>query len=434
MKIAELFVALGFQTQGAQQLPVVERGLAKAEGSAVKLLAGVTALNVGFALMMKTAVAASVGLQKFFFATDLSTQEMQRWVAAAKLGNVEGAELIATVSALQKAQADIKLGQGNIAPWQFFGLSINQTPFDVMRKLHEKFLKMDPAIARTMAAQMGISENLFQWLRRTDLALESVNNRLLLTEKQQAALNNLNVAWQRLSVSVVALRNHLAVTFAGTVTVAANAFRMIVDWLGKFVDWLNSGTTASTAVKWVLLAVASAVALLTVALTALVAVLGTLGALLKLAALAAMPVVAALAPIVIVVGLMIAGVAALVLLWNDFLTAVEGGKTAFKWMDASVKSFKALANAIGWVIDNAQTLKTTAGWLFNPAGMALDLQLKAFRASPAMQGRPGAITQENNVNVHVHGADDPKSTGREVASSVKQAVSEASYQMPLLQY
>lgn len=433
MKIADLFVALGFKTEGAETLPEVERKLVKAEMSAVKLLAGVTALNGAFLYMMKTATDASVALQKFFLISGLSTQELQKWQMAAKLGNVEGNELAATILTIQKAQADLKLGQGNIAPWQFFGLSIRQTPFQVLKQLHDQFQTMDPAIARTMASQLGISENLFQWLRRDNLELETLNANLRLTEEQQKSLNTLNRVWQELVISVLSLKNRLAETFAGPMAMFLRVLQTIVNYLGQFVDWLNRGTVAATGVRWALVAVVALFLAAGAALTVFVTVLGAVIAAMKLLTVVSLPILAAIAPIVIVLGIMAAALTTLIVLIDDFWTQCKGGKSAFDWNDnliLTVKNVERLAALMQWFIDRKDILKTIGEWT-TPQGIAGKAAEFFSRDAAKGSGKPADVHQTNHVDVHIDGATDPKTTGREAGRSIKQAILEAAYQMPL---
>lgn len=436
MKIAELFVALGFKMEGGEKLEKVEKGLVKAELTAVKLLAGVSALNAGFVYMMSTAATAAVSLQKFALSTGLSTDELQRWQMAARLGNVQGEEITQTIEAIQKAQADLKLGQGNIAPWQFFGVSINQTPFEVLKTLHRQFQTMDPAIARTMAAQLGITENLFQWLRRDNLELEQFNQNLRLTAENQKRLQGINRAWQEISVTLIALKDRFAALFARPLEIALKAFKSVLDVVVRFVDWLNRGSLAANIIRGALVILVAGLLALGAALTVIVTGLGLAIGAMKLLTLAALPILVELAPIALVLGIMAAALVTLVTLIQDFWVACRGGKSAFDWNDnllLSVKNVERLARAIEWV---NSVVDKGGGWknvfrLMNPLTGGAEWLSEKLLPAPDAGRAPSSVEQNNHTEIHIDGAGDPQAVGRETAKSLKDSIAEVSYRLAL---
>lgn len=430
MKIAELFVALGFDVKGEQKLVTVEQNLGKAQGRALALLAGVTALNVAFYAMIASATGAAVALGKFAVSTDLSSEELQKWQHEAATFNVSGEEVRATLDGINKAQADIKLGQGNIAPFQFFGLSVQQSAFDVLKRFSEVSRGLDPAIARTMASQMGITENMFQFLRQGNLDLERFNKNLILTQAEQANLRKLNTVWQDIGFSLGALKNRFAQTFAEPLTRAAKIIKEVVDGLARFVDWLGKGTPAANALRWALFGIVVALGVAFVGLTALVTVLGALTAALKVAALGALPFLAALLPIVVVIGLMAGALVALILLIEDFWGAIDGKESLFDWNEnliLSIKNVERLANAITWVADNWKKLAVIAGVINPGLGLGMLMSEKNLQSS---LGRTGGITTNtsNEISVNVQASGNARDIGREVGKSVKQAVIDTSGQ------
>lgn len=432
MKIAELFVALGFDIKGDQKLVTVEQTLGKAQGRALALLAGVTALNAAFYAMMYSATAAAVALGKFAVSTDLSSTELQKWQHEAATFNVSGDEVTATLEAINRAQADVKLGQGNIAPFQFFGLSVNQSAFDVMKKFAEVSKGMDPAIARTMASQLGITENMFQFLRQSNLDLERFNKNLVLTGVEQQKLIKLNRVWQDIVFSLGALKNRFAETFAEPLTKVANGLKIVVDLMAEFVDWLGRGSLGATVVRWVLLAIVAALGAAFVALSALVAVLGTLLLAVKALAIGALPLLAALAPLVVTIGLIIGALTILILLIDDFWGAIEGKDSLFDWNDGllfTIKNVERLAAAMTWMMETTEHVRDTMKSLFFNGIQGTNFKQIWSGEDAARPSRPAGTGANTNqavtVNVQVDGAKDPVSVGLEAGKSVKQAVIEA---------
>lgn len=441
MKIAELFVSLGFDVKGDSKIVTVEQNLGKAQGKALMLLAGVTALNAAFYAMMASATGAAVALGKFAVSTNLSSVELQEWQHEASKFNVTGDEVTATLSAINQAQAEIKLGQGNIAPFQFFGLSVNQSAFDVMKKFAEVSKGMDPGIARTMASQMGITDNMFQFLQQANLDLERFNKNLLLTGEEQARLVKLNRVWQDIVFSLGALKNRFADTFAEPLTKAANMLKDLIDKMAEFVDWLHSGSTGADVMKWVLLAIVAALGAAFVALTAVVTVMGVLIVVVKALSLAALPLLAALAPIVITIGLIVGALTVLVLLIDDFWGAIDGKDSLFDWNDGlifTIKNVELLAAAMTRLMETSDKIRATAKLLFSGGFNGSELKNIWSGEDAARPSRPsgagGSVSQTNTVNVAVDGAGDPVAVGREVGKTVKQAIIEASGQFSPVVY
>ena len=431
MKIAELFVALGFDIKGDDKLLGVERNMTKASGASVQLLAGVSALNIAFYAMISTAAEAAVSLQKFAWNTGLSSEELQRWQRAGQAAGIQGDEMIKTLTALQTAQKNVMLGQGDFSPFQFFGLSVGQDPFDQLKTLNAKFQTMDPAFARIMASRLGISENLFQWLRRDNLELDKFNEKLLLTNQQQKALWSLNKTWQDLLFSLSALKNKIAETFEEPLERAAKLIKEFVLLGADFLDWLNGTSIAANITKTALIFLVAGLGALLVMLTALTAVLGAVTIAVKLLALGLIPLAIDAAPFLLVIGLMLVGLAVLVFLIQDFWVACRGGKTAFDWSEGlilTVKNVERLAKAIEWVIDlfekmdkaqkDHKTLAIVGNLLMPGAGLLL----------PMMAGNGGGKTtnQENNVKIDVHGAGDPAAVGRGIVTEMQRSINQAS--------
>lgn len=441
MKIAELFVALGFDIKGDDTLHKVERNLAKAEGAAVTLLAGVASLNLAFYAMISSAAEAAVSLQKFESSTGLSSEELQRWQLAAKKAGIEGDEMVKTLTALQTAQKNVMLGQGDFSPFQFFGLSVSQDPFAQLKTLHEKFQTMDPAFARIMAGRLGISENLFQWLRRDNLELDQFNQKLLLTTAQQKNLWNLNKAWQDVLFTLSAIKNKLSEAFAEPLAAALRILKQFLLLAADFIEWLNGTSVAANITKTALLFIVAALGLLLAGLSALSVALGAVLIAVKLLALGLAPLAVAAAPFLLVVGLMLAGIATLVLLIDDFWTACRGGKSALDWNEdliLTVKNVERMAHAIEWVITQLDRLKKATTEHKGLSFLSNLLLPGSGLFLPAMAGDKGGgattVHQENNTKIHIDGAGDPKAVAGEAKYQWEKSISDTASVLRLREY
>lgn len=429
MKIADFFVALGFDIKGETTLTRVDHNLKKAEINALALLAGVTALNAAFYAMVGAATGAAVALTKFNLATGQSADELQRWQYAGRLANVQANEMTDAFKAIQEAQTKLRLTGEGAAPFQFFGLSVNQSVPSLLKKLHEVIQTGDVGASRMMASQLGISENVFQFLRQSNLGLTEYNAKLTLSTEN---LLKLNRAWQSIVASLEMIRNRFAETFAGPLTAAARVIKFMVDSLGVFVVWLGKATPGATALRWALFGIVLALGALFVILSGVVLILGAFLIAVKALTVASVPLLLAIAPIVIVLGLMAVALGTAIVLIQDFWTQIAGGKSAFDWNDnllLTVKNVERLARAIEWVLDNWKKLSIISA-LINP-GVGIGMLQAQSAVTNGVRGLPANYQQTNDIKITVDGAKDPKATGIQVHRSLNRAISDASRQIPL---
>ena len=423
MKLGEFFVALGFDIKGDQQLAQLQNSLGNAESKAIGLLAGVTALNAAFYVMVGSAAQAAVSLGKYALATGMSADELQRWQYAGKLANVQATEMEGAFKALQNAQETLKLtGEGGAA-FTFFGLSPNQSVEDTLRRLHEVIQTGDVGASRMMAQQLGISENVFQFLRQTNLGLDQFNAKLALTEEHRKNLVGLNRAWLDVVGTLDQLKNRFAETFTKPLTAALVQLKLLLTVLGVFVQWLGGTTEGARLARIALMGVVIAIGLLAVALTAVASILGVVIALVAVIELELAPLT--LLVFIITAALVALGVAvvALGVGFYHLFDVIRQGKFIDNWLANARKSVAELKRDIEAV---AKVMS-----IFTPEGLtSLVVERLAERAaSPSVAPAGGRSVQNHaDIDVHVDGTGSPQATGREVGKSVKQSVLEAFYQ------
>lgn len=423
MKIADFFIALGFDIKGSSDVDKTEQSVAKLELSSVKLLAVTTGLNAAFYAMIKTAVEAGVGLQRFALTTGLSIEQLQQLQFAASRGNVAASQMATAIGAIQKARAAIAFGNAEAAaPWMLLGIDPRQDPFKVLEQLRQQVLKLDPAIARQKLSEMGFSDDILFLLRQPGFGQGGLARSLTVTDAEANRLAALGSSWRQLLFTLGQVGARFAAQFAEPLAAVLDRLSRGVLLLGRFVDWLDRGSAGAQAFKYGVLGLVTVLTGLNVALGLLI--LGPAGAL------------------VAVLGIMAAAVAGLVLLIQDFWTQVRGGKSAFDWNEnliLTVRNVERLARAIEWFIDkwDAAAAKirsgsATFGWAAGilsgggPGGGA-DLVGRIMGAGAAST----SVTQTNAITNNISGAGDPHAVGREVGRGISRQVTDAFGQMPL---
>lgn len=433
MKIGELFIALGFKVSGSDALEDAERGIQRAAIKAGALAVAVNGINYAFLRMIDGARAAAVEMKNFAGATGLSTEELKRWQAAGAINDVAEKEVAQTITAVQRGIANIRLRQGNIKPFQMLGVQPEDNTFSAIDKMAASLRQLRPEIAAVIAAEAGISDPMFQWMRRADFTARQLEQRYIMTQQEQGALVELNRQWQALTFKIKSVRDKFASIFTPVLIVITKTLKLILDQLAKFVEWLNKETSAARAARTALQALVLVMALLGVTLAGIAATLGLAAAAMAVFSLAAMPVVVALTAVGLVVGGVAAAIVFLMLVLEDFATAAQGGKSYFNWNEGlllTVKNVERLASAIEKLIEMKEKLAGLGGGTVG-LGASLITNPLGFAISAAeSRSRGTTITQTNNVKVLVDGAQNPQETGRAVATEVEQAA----YQMPVPNY
>lgn len=473
------------QTRAQQQAATQANRTAQAQGNVAKnaslakleigkLTAAVTALNAAFVLLMRNALQTGVALKDFALQTGLSTDNLQRWLYYAKQNDVAAADLTETVKGLQTAAADIALGRGNMAPWQLLGISPQQDPFVILDQLRDKLKQMPEGIARTVAQQLGISDKVFQMLLSN---MDKLDKRYLINKREQQNLIGLNRAWNELTFKISAFKDKLASAVAVPLKYIVDGLILVIDLIASVYDKLTNLPVVGKFFTSLMYQMGAVLLLVLGLLTALVAALsalkigmvawaslaGTAAATTKALAVAVAALKTAFTGAAVAAGVLAAKVAIVLaviggvfLIAQDIATYLRGGKSLFgDLVEAMEESrfVKAIVNSLGplrlmvELIRTARDLLTGkldfSAWVekFTPFKLGEGTPKKSvlpemteFAATPRLSSSSSSVTQTNNVEVNVDGAQDPKAVGREVTRNFKQTLSEAAYQIPLPSY
>lgn len=417
MKIADFFIALGFDIKGAPEVEKTDQAVQKLELSSLKLLAVTTGLNAAFYAMVKNGVEAGITLQRFALTTGLSGEELQQWSVRAARGNVAAAQLATAIGTIQKARASIAFGNAEAAaPWMLLGIDPRQDPFKVLEALRQQVARLDPAIARQKLSEMGFGDDIMFLLKQPGaFGAGRLDRRLVISDEESKRLAGLGAAWKEFLFTLGQVGARFSAQFAEPLAAVLAQLTKALILVGRFVDYLERASAGATGFKYAVLA--------------LLVVLGGLNAAIGLLILGPVGVFVGL------LGIMAVAFGGLILLVQDFWVQCRGGKSAFDWNENlifTVKNVERLARAIEWAIGKFRELKA---WndahtftLFDPANPTAGPH---WGRSAAPAGNVGTISQTNAITNNINGAGDPHAVGREVGRSTARQVSDAFGQMPL---
>lgn len=164
MNVGEFFVTLGFNadTLKVKDFAKTVANLPLDLASAITALAGI---EYELTKVAQEAMNAAVGFQLFSNQTGLSWQELQKWQIVAQQANVSAEAVASSVTGIARGLAEIRLGRGNIAPYQILGIGTNQNAFQVLEQLRQRIKGLEPALATNLIAQMGLDPSLINVLR-----------------------------------------------------------------------------------------------------------------------------------------------------------------------------------------------------------------------------------------------------------------------------
>lgn len=436
MKIAELFVALGFKVEGDDILGSIDKRMDKAASTAGKLALGVDAITTGLLFMADTALNAAVGLNKFFVSTGLSSTELQQWQHTAALANVSGQELEQTVRGLQEVGPKIMLNGGSgAAPWLLLGLNPNMDPFEMLKQLHKALQNVTPdrlAAARVIAQQAGIGADMFQLLRQKNLPVDALKEQYILTSQNQEKLMALNAAWKNVKDESGRVSNKFLSELAPALTKLLDLVTYVIDKGAEFVKWLNGGTDGADTLRHVL-------QFLSVALIVVAPLLTVFAGAMKLAAVTMAAFDAEAAPwllgiAAIAVGAIAAADAVMVL-----VSAIKHFNDANHPTDAQSKTeleqigIKQRRNYKDVLRDQGGPSPQGSGYGYSESWRSMNIgDVLGHPSQPTI--RSGNTTSVHVEKIQIDGSRDPQATGRAVVDILRQQLTSAGSNAPAPNY
>jgi hypothetical protein len=243
MKVGELFVQLGIKadTPAAKEFQSVLRGATLQAAGLITALVGV---SLEIRDMVQETLGAAVAFQKFENTSGLSAEKLQQWHNMAERANVSTESVTGAVLALQKNMADIRLGGGNLRPFQLLGISPGDDPFEILEQVRSRIQGMDRPMAVNIMQQMGINPEMINLLGLTaDQLKRLASPEMILSEKNIGKLLQANRALKELRIELLAFTRMFIADispaikqFATFATNLGNGVHELIVWLEKFPD------------------------------------------------------------------------------------------------------------------------------------------------------------------------------------------------------
>lgn len=154
----------------------------------IAVIAGLTGLS-------KAAGVVALNLTRFESNTGLSAEKLQEWQQQAALSGIAADEMADSIMGLQRAQQEIAMGGGNVAPFAMLGVNPQANTFDLLDQLHNKLNAVSAAKGTLFGEQMGLSPNMIAFLREGKRP--GSDKALLLSKEEIIRLREFNMYFNR---------------------------------------------------------------------------------------------------------------------------------------------------------------------------------------------------------------------------------------------
>ena len=243
MNIAEFFVKLGVNAD-TNKLKAFSNSVQAIPSKLLTLKNAFSAAVIyGVDRFVDSTVRGTVALQNFNNQTDLSIRKLQQWQVAGELSDISlsAEQVTASIQNLQKNLTNIRLGGGNIRPFQLLGIDVQgKNAFQVLEQVREAIKGLDSATAVNLIEQLGLSSNFINVLRISRKEFEALGKGQFLSVKQRDTVLKLGTAITKLKIEFKLLKDRVVADFEPLwsallqiITKLSSAFSRLIAFISK---------------------------------------------------------------------------------------------------------------------------------------------------------------------------------------------------------
>lgn len=214
--IGDLFIELGVKAD-TKTLNKVGQSVKTLRTNLLLLGGAFTGAVVGLDRFVNSALKGVVALQNINAQTGLSIEKLQKFQQAGQLSNLAlSADQIAqSIGNVQKNLANIKIGQGDIAPFQLLGIDVaGQDAFGVIDQLRDSIQGIDPAVATNLISGIGLSPDFINILKLSREEFDALSDNVFLSAKQRADIDRVGTSIKALGLRFKALKDQAVAKLA----------------------------------------------------------------------------------------------------------------------------------------------------------------------------------------------------------------------------
>ena len=243
MKLAEFFVQLGVKADN-QALKNFSGGVKTLRRELIGVQVAFAGAVVGLDRFVNGSLKGVVALKNLNKQTGLSIRELQKWQQAGQLSNLSlSADQIAqSIGNLEQSLAAIRMGQGNIAPFQLLGIDVvGQNAFGVLEQLRERIKGLDAGTATNLVSQLGLTPDFINILKLSRKEFQELSENTFLSKKQQNDIDKLGTTITMLKLRFKALKDQAVAKIAPELeALVKNFFKWLKDNGNKVINTIST--------------------------------------------------------------------------------------------------------------------------------------------------------------------------------------------------
>lgn len=229
--LGELFISLGIDADESK-LKRIDSGIKSLRNGAVLLAGAFTGAVVGLNRFVDGTLQGVVALQNLSNQTGLAVEELQKWQQAGQLSNlaVSADQIAQSIGNVQQNLAQIRMGQGNLAPFQLLGIDVmGQDAFGVLDQLRNSIQGLDSATATNLITQIGLTPDFINLLKLSRKEFEALSENTFLNKQQREEIDKVGTSIKALQLRMGALKDQAVAKIAP----------LLNDLVQDFFKWLS---------------------------------------------------------------------------------------------------------------------------------------------------------------------------------------------------
>ena len=229
--LGELFISLGIKADEAS-LKRIDNGIKSLRNGAFALSAAFTGAVYSLNKFVDGSLQGVVALQNLSNQTGLAIEGLQKWQQAGQLSNlaISAEQIAGSIGNVQKNLAQIRMGQGNLAPFQLLGIDVmGQDAFGVLDQLRNSIQGLDSATATNLITQIGLTPDFINLLRLSRKEFEALSENTFLNKKQREEIDKVGTSIKALQLRMGALKDQAVAKIAP----------LLNDLVQDFFKWLS---------------------------------------------------------------------------------------------------------------------------------------------------------------------------------------------------
>lgn len=276
-KIGEFFVALNF---------VTDNKIKDFDNDMQGAVAGINKMKVAFIAAIVTAerfisstIDSSVAITNFTKQTGLLAENLQRWQVSGVLSDISisADQVASSIQNLQSNITQIRLGGGNVAPFQLLGIDVaSKDAFQVLEDIRGAIKGLDDATAVNLIQKAGLSPSFINVLRLSRKEFQELSDVKFLSAEQRKEIVGLGTAITRLKIRMILLKDQAVSAIAPALIKMVGLFSNLFDFsqkvasaLSDIISYAYEFKTVGVVLTGIFAAIAASLAPVTFALAAL---------------------------------------------------------------------------------------------------------------------------------------------------------------------